>query len=112
MRAAEQASPARPDHHVREALLKIEINRWRATPKMIMDGLGPRGSRQLLTSPTQQIDCIARHSEAHRGPTSDIVDDPEDAHDRSGQDRDVASLVIEADVAAGHRRAEFATAVN
>src|SRR5215204_3961161 len=79
---------------------------------MIMDDLCPGRSGELVTGLAEQADGIAWNGKAHRGPVRDIVDDAQDTDDRRRQDRHLTGLVVEANVAASHRRAQLTATVN
>ena len=77
-----------------------------------MDDLRPSRTAQFLLGLAEQQDDIARPGEAHRDPGAHVVDDTEHADLRGGQDVAPARLVVEADVAAGHRRPQRQAAVH
>src|SRR5215208_4196218 len=112
MSAREHAAAARPDQYLGQGLLLSKIDcQWTAT-KMIMNHLCPGGAAELITSLTELVDHLPSSLKAARGPASHVVDYAEHADHRCRQDRRTAGLVVEADVAAGHRRTEFAAAVH
>src|SRR5512133_1426247 len=112
MSAGKHATTTRPDQHLSQRLLVSKINGEPATTEMIMNNLCPSRAGELITSPAEQVDRLSRHLEPTRGPSGDIVYQAEYTNHRRRQDWRIACLVIEADVAAGHRSAQFAAAVH
>ena len=54
----------------------------------------------------EEVDLLALGAEARAGPLADILHDPEHPDQRCRVDRDVPGLVVEGDIAAGHRDTE------
>ena len=72
------------------------------SPQMSSD-VCPLATGKLIAGVAKQIDELTVRSPGHRRSAIDIVDNTQDSDNRRGQDRRVARLVIERDVAAGHR---------
>ena len=89
--------------------LKVD-QRWHAT-KVVVDDLRPGGAVEFVAGGAEQVDEFAIGTPTHRGTAIHIVQNAKDAHHRSRQDRGVASLVVEAHVAACHRNAELQASV-
>ena len=71
-----------------------------------MDDVRPLRPGELLAGLAEVQHQLAGPGEARGRALGDVVDDAEHRDHRGGQDRGLAGLVVEADVAAGHRDAE------
>ena len=76
-----------------------------------MHHVGPLGAGQLLARLTEQEHGVAWLCATDGSTPGDVLDDSEDPHDRRREDRCVAGLVVEADVAAGDGYAELEAGV-
>ena len=106
---------------VREALLVGQVHLRRQTIQTILRlislltsaDLLPDGAAKFILGLTQQHEYLRLLHEAELVADGlvDVIDNAEDAHDGRRQDRLLAGLVVEGDVAAGDRDAEFHGAV-
>ena len=78
---------------------------------MTVHDAGPGGAVELERCGAEQVHVVARVLPPRRHPARDVVDRAEHRDHRRRVDRHVAGLVVEADVAARHRDAEFEAAV-
>ena len=111
MRRIDKAVPGGVDHDVGELPLDAEVDaRW-ASAEVLVDDVSPLRARQLVAGGAEQVDLVTLGGEAVPSTPGDVVDDPEHTHDRGRQDRLVAGLVVEADVATGDGQTQLTTAV-
>ena len=113
VRAAEQPAPAGPDQQLGQPLLVIEVDRRRPAAEMIMDRRRPRPSRPARRGSRRAGRPRRRRLRKPIGVrrvTSSIT--PSTPTTGVGRIGHVAGLVVEADVAAGHRGAERPAAVD
>src|SRR5215472_418619 len=71
----------------------------------------PERAAELRLRVAEQHDARACRSEPRSDPVAHVVMHAENTHDRCRLYRHAASLVVEADISAGHRRAESQAAV-
>ncbi len=71
-----------------------------------MDDVRPLGAVELVARRAEEVDVGVVAAEARGRALRDVGHDAEHADDGGRVDRDVTGLVVEADVAAGHRDAE------
>src|SRR3954449_11310557 len=90
----------------RERLLGVEARRRRPAAEGTMLHPRPRGAVQLIVGVAEQEDLLSGPPETAWQPTADVVDDAENPDHRRRVDRGRTGLVVEADVATGHRRTQ------
>ena len=91
--------------------LGSEVDLRRQTAEVAVHDVRPLRAGELVAGLAEQEDLLALGDEAGRDALGDVLDDPEHGDDRRGQDGRLAGLVVEADVAAGHRDAELEAGV-
>ena len=79
---------------------------------MLVDDLRPCGASQLFLGLSEKQHDVCGVGESHRDAGPHIVDDSQHANLRGGQNVATTRLVVEADVAAGHRHAQGQAAVH
>jgi hypothetical protein len=105
--------PSRPTRaeHLTERPLGGQVDGGRAAAEVAVHHRRPGGPAELRPGGAQQQDGLAAGPPAGGDAGADVVVHAQDADDRRRVDRDVAGLVVEADVAAGDRQAEVAAGV-
>ena len=111
MRAGEQPVGRRGGEQPGEALLGGQVDRGRPPTQVPVRDVRPLAAAELLAGLPQQDDHVAVAVEPRPHPPRDVLDHAEHAHHRRRQDRAVAGLVVEADVAAGDGDAQAGAAV-
>ena len=110
---AEVTAPSRAASTMqrRQRLLGGEVDRGRQATEVAVHDVRPLAAGQLLAGLAEQQHGLALGHEAGARARGDVVDHAEGRHHRRRQDRGLAGLVVEADVAAGHRDAEHEAGV-
>ena len=111
MRGGDQARGVSAGEQLRERLLGGEVDRRREAAEVAVHDARPGGAAELgRGSPSSStVSPSARQPAGTR--RADVVVHAQHADHRRRVDRDVAGLVVEADVAAGDRQAQLAAAV-
>ncbi len=94
-----------------QCLLGGEVEHRRQPAEVAVHDVGPLRAGELLAGLAEQEDPLTRGGEPGRRTTRDVLDDTEHGDDRGRQDRCLAGLVVEADVAARDRDAELEAGV-
>jgi hypothetical protein len=111
VRGGQVADPRGLGEHAGERLLACQVNPRRHAAEVLVGDPGPLRAGQLRPRLAQHQQHIAVVGEAHRHALADVLDQAEHADDRGGMDGRRAGGVVEADVAARDRDAQFGTAV-
>ena len=106
VRGVDQAVARGVDQDVGELLLGGQVDPRRQAAEVAVHDVGPLRAGELLAGRAEQVDLLALRDEAGRRTPGDVVDHAEHRHHRGRQDRRLAGLVVEADVAAGDQDAE------
>ena len=94
-----------------ERLLALEVDGGRHPAQVAVHDAGPGRAVELEGCGAEQVDVVALVLPARRHAARHVVDGAEHGDHRGRVDRHVAGLVVEADVAAGHRDPELEAAV-
>ena len=101
----------RVDEQLAQRALGSEVDLRREAAEVVVLDVGPLRAGELLAGLPEQQHPVAGGREARGGARGDVLDHAEHRDDRRRQDRGLAGLVVEADVAAGDRDAELEAGV-
>ena len=111
VRGAEHAVARAGHEDLAEQSLALQVDDGRQPAEVAVHVVRPLAAGELVAGVAQQVDQLAVELPADRRAPLDVVDHAEHADHRRRQDRRVAGLVVEGDVAAGDRDAELEAAV-
>src|SRR5262249_8036941 len=106
VRSRQQAGRGGGREHGREPLLGIQVDGGRYAAQMSSRDLRPQRAAELGASPTEQHDLPTGPAEPAGKAVPHVAEDAKDPDDRRRLNRLSAGLVVEADIAAGHRDAK------
>src|SRR5690606_38285640 len=111
VRGVDHAVAGGGDQDLGQQALPLQVHPRGQAAEVVVDDLGPGRAAELLAGVAEQVDQLALLPEGGRGAAGHVVDDAEDGDHRGRVDGGLAGLVVQRDVAAGHRGAELPAAV-
>ena len=106
VRRFDQALARGIDQDLAQSALTVEVDVGRQTTEVIVRDLGPGRATELVGRGAKQVDVLTGGLPARGGPAGHIVHHAQDRDHRGRMDGHVGSLVVQRDVASGHRDAE------